>query len=136
MIDIILQDIYTRPDKSIPEYLEVLFSTNDGIYNVGVTSVSKSAVPNLDNFIRLDFLDNLKAKYGELKIVDSRITYDNDKYFFIADRFILILGYELNSYSEHSTQCFSIIEDIHDLNKNEYEEFIQLDKLDVPWTNR
>lgn len=136
MFEIILQDIYTRPDTSIPEYLEVLFSTNDGIYNVGVTSLSKYTVPNVDNFIRLDFLDTLKAKYGELKIVDSRITYDNDKYFFIADQFILKLIYELNSYTEHSTQCFSIIEDVDDLNKNEYEEFIQLDKLDVPWKNR
>ncbi len=136
MNDIILQDIYTRPDKSVPEYLEVLFLTNNGVYNVGVTSLSKDTLPILDNFTRLDFLDNLKAKYGELKIADARITYDNDKYFFIADQFILVLGYELNSYSEHSTQYFSIIEDISGLNKNEYEEFKQLDKLDVPWTNR
>lgn len=133
MRDIILDDIYTRSDKLIPEYLEVLFSTNNGLYEVGVSSITKFSIPILNNFTRLDFLDNLKEKYGALKIADTRITYDNDKYFLIGDVFLLVLGYELNSYSEHSTQCFWVIEGIHDLNKNEYAEFIQLDKLDMPY---
>lgn len=133
MEDIILEDIYTRPDKLVPEYLEVVFSTNNGFYEVEGTSITKLSFPDLKNFTRLDFLDNLKAKYGILRIADSRITYDNDKYFLIGNNtFLLVLGYELNSYLEHSIQCFWIIEDILDLNKKEYDNFIQLDKLEFP----
>lgn len=132
MENIILQEIYTRPDPNIPEYLEVLFLTNNGIYEVSVTSLFLKAHPDTNGYKKADITDNLKAKYGSLKITESRITYDNDKYFLIANKFILVLGYQLNSNSDRNIQCFWAIEDIFDSNKTEYDEFKLLDKLNFP----
>jgi hypothetical protein len=130
MQDIFLEDIYTRTDNLIPEYLEVLFITNKATYQVSVTSVSKTTVFNISGFIRADFLDNLKTKYGDLQITDSRITYDNDKYFLIGNSFLLVLYYELTSAFNNSIQDFRIIEDIYGMNKAEFTDFLELDKLE------
>jgi hypothetical protein len=130
MEDIFLEDIYTRTDDLIPEYLGVLFLTNKATYQVSVTSVSKTTVFNISGFTRAGFLDNLKAKYGDLQITDARITYDNDKYFLIGNSFLLVLYYELTSAFNNSIQDFRIIEDIYGMNKTELTDFLELDKLE------
>ena len=130
MEETILEDVYIRSNKSIPEYLDVLFMTNKGCFEINVCSVSKMASYNLNEFSRLTFVTELKKKYGTLKILDARITYDNDKYFHIANEFLLVLGYQLNSTSENSTNEFWLIEHLDSINKTEYLDFLQMDKLD------
>jgi hypothetical protein len=128
--DIFLDEIYTRGDELIPEFMQVLFLTNKAVYEISVASVSKTTVFNIGGFARAEFLDNLKAKYGDLQINDARITDDNDKYFLIANSFLLILYYELTSAFNNSVQDFRIVEDIYGINKAELTGFFDLDKLD------
>lgn len=110
--------------------MQVLFLTNKAVYEISVASVSKTTVFNIGGFVRAEFLDDLKAKYGDLQINDARITDDNDKYFLIANSFLLILYYELTSAFNNSVQDFRIVEDIYGINKAELTGFFDLDKLD------
>jgi hypothetical protein len=128
---ITLNDIYTRPNKIVAEYLDVLFVTNEGCYEVGVSSVSRIDSYNINEFEKLQLITELKDKYGHLKIIEARITYDNDKYFHLENGILLVVGYKLNSASEYSTNEIWIVEDIHTINLSEYNDFLQLDKLEI-----
>src|SRR5688572_30488813 len=98
----LIESIYTKQNEQIPEYLVVVFETNQGLYRVGYGQFEKASDVNLDDFKQRDFLDELKSKYGSLEISELRVTYDNDMYFLISDKFLLVLGYTLSSETEHS----------------------------------
>ena len=81
---------------------------------------------------RLNQIDSLKEKYGNLKIEEVRKTYDNNMYLLISGKFILAIEYVLNSNFEHSVQEFRIIEDIEGLNKTELDDFKELEIVELP----
>ena len=129
MQNIIIEEIYTRPDKKIPEYADAFFKTNVGIFEVGAGHIEKCIDCDLSDCTKANFINELKLKYGPLVIKEARITYDSDKYFLISDKFLLVLGYQPNTYSILSTNCFWIIEDIDGVNKNDFADFLELDML-------
>ena len=129
MQNLFIEEIYTRPDKTIPEYGDAFFKTNAGIFEVGVAHIKKCIDCDLSDCTKVNFINELKLKYGPLVINEARITYDSNKYFLISNKFLLVLGYEVNTYSEISTNCFWIIEDIDGVNKSDFADFLELDML-------
>ena len=129
---LILQEIYSKPNSDVPQYLDVLFLTDNGIYEVGNGTFCKKAINETTGYTQEDFTKELKTKYGPLHINEMRVTYDSDTYFLIANTFLLVLGYELNTYASHSVQCFWLIEDIFGLNRAAYDEFMLLNELKFP----
>jgi len=81
---------------------------------------------------RLNEIDTFRQKYGRLCIEEVRRTYDNDMYLLISGKFILVIGYILNSNFEHSIQEFRFIENIQSSNKSELDYFNKLDIVEVP----
>lgn len=109
-------------------YLE----TNIGVLKVYTTCLDFVNDNALQSMNRLDEIDKLKEKYGNLNIEEVRRTYDNNMYFLISGKFILAIEYALNSNFEHSVQEFRIIEDIDGLNKIELDDFKELDIVELP----
>ena len=130
MANLTIESIYTKQDEQTPEYLVVVFETNQGLFKVGYGQFEKLSDINLENFQR-DFLDELKSKYGILEILDLRVTYDNEMYFLISNKFLLVLGYTLSSETEYSTNEIWIEEDIHGANQEELKEFYELNKVNL-----
>ena len=129
MQNIIIEEIYTRPGRAVPEYGNAFFKTNVGIFEVGVAHLKKCSDRDLADCTKASFIKELKLKYGSLVIKEARITYDSDKYFLISDKFLLVLGYQPGTYSELSTNNFWIIEDIDGANKNDFADFLELGML-------
>lgn len=127
-----INTIYTKRDEDIPEYLDVIFETNQGFFEVGYGHIKKVIDPTLDSFVKQDCIEELKTKYGQLEILDMRTTYDNDMYFLISNKFLLVLGFALSSSTENSINEFWIREDIYGSNKNELNDFYELDKIVLP----
>src|SRR5687768_10292445 len=132
MTNLIIEAIYTKQDDQIPEYLNVVFKTNYGLYQVGYGHFDEAKDINLTDFAENEFVEKLKNKYGVLEIVDSRVTYDNDMHFLISNKLILILGFTLNSTTEHSINEFWIEEDIYGSNSGALSDFFELDKVALP----
>lgn len=112
--------------------MAVVFETNKGFYRAGYGHFDKLDGINLLDFTNRDLLEGLKSKYGILEIVDLRVTYDNDMYFFISNKFLLVLGYTLSSETEHSINEFWLEEDIHGSNNNALNDFYELRKVTLP----
>ncbi|HEV8271011.1 MAG TPA: hypothetical protein VGQ04_06860 [Chitinophagaceae bacterium] len=129
MTNLTIEAIYTKQDEQVPEYLIVVFNTNQGLYQVGYGHFYKAKDINLGDFVKSKFLDNLQSKYGILEIVDLRVTYDNDMYFLISNKFLLVLGFTLSSTTEHNINEFWVEEDIYDSNRNALDNFFELDKV-------
>lgn len=53
-------------------------------------------------------------------------------YFLISNKFLLVLGFTLNSSTENSINELWIREDIYSSNKNELNGFYELDKIVLP----
>jgi len=127
--NITIEAIYTKQDEQIPEYLVIVFETNQGLYQVGYGHFYKATDINLNDFVKSDFLNALKSKYGNLEIVDLRVTYDNDMHFLISNKFLLILGFTPSSTTKHSINEFSVEEDIYGSNKGALSDFLELNKV-------
>ena len=128
---ILLKDIYCCQNKDITEYMDIFFETNLGIFKNEITSNAFTDSFDLRAVKRLGKLDLFREKYGNLYIDEVRVTYDNDMYILISGKFILAIEYVINSYFVHSVQQFRIIDDIHDLNKVEFNDFKELDIIDL-----
>jgi hypothetical protein len=128
----LLKNILYCQNKDVAEYKDIFFETNLGIFKNNLTSIDIQENINLKGFDRLVELDEFKEKYGELFIDEIRITYDNNMYLLISQKIFLAIEYVPNSYFEHSVQEFRIIEDIYDLNKNEFDDFKELDIIKFP----
>ncbi|GEM_PF-3343192 len=126
-----INTIYTKNDEQISEYLVVVFETNYGFYKVGHGIVTKIIDFNPTGYIKEDFLENLKVKYGSLQITDLRVTYDSNMYFFISNSFLLVLGFTLSSETENSVNEFWIEDDLQNSNKSILNDFYQLNKVVV-----
>ena len=129
MANLTIKSIYTKQDEQIPEYLVVVFETNHGLYQVGYGHFDLVTGLNLLDFAKQDFLEELKSKYGVLEIIDLRVTYDNDMYFLVSNKFLLVLEFTLSSMTEHSINEFRIEEDIHGSNSSSLSDFYKLDKV-------
>ncbi len=130
--NLIIESIYTRQDKEIPEYLVVIFETNKGFFQVGYGHFNKVSHFSLHGYQKQEFVEVLKGKYGKLEIVDLRVTYDNDMYFLVSNSFLLVLGFVLNSTTEHSINEFWTTEEIYGRNRNVLIEFYELGKVMLP----
>jgi hypothetical protein len=128
----LLKNILYYQNKDVAEYMDIFFETNLGIFKNNLTSIDIQENINLKGFDRLVELDEFKEKYGELFIDEIRITYDNNMYLLISQKIFLAIEYVPNSYFEHSVQEFRIIEDIYDSNKNEFDDFKELDITKFP----
>jgi hypothetical protein len=129
---ITLKDIYYRQNEEIFEYMDIYLETNIGVLTLSVSSLGFANDVNLQLMNRVSEIDGLKAKYGDLNIMEVRRTYDNDIFFLISGRFILAVEYILNSNFKHSVQEFRIIEDLGELHKVDFEDFKKLDKVELP----
>jgi hypothetical protein len=127
MANLKLIDIYCRQNKDIKEYMDIFIETDLGILKHNITSLDFTECKELKEMNRLEKIDEFRLKYGDLYIIEARITYDNDMYILISGKFILIIEYVLNSYFTNSIQEFRIIENINDLNKREFDCFKELD---------
>jgi len=132
MASLTIESIYTKQNNDIPEYLDVVFETNQGFNRVGHGHFDKIYDINLSDFTHCDFLDNLKSKYGILEITDLRVTYDNEMYFLVSNKFLLILGYRLSSETKYSINEFWFEEDIYGSNNCSLTDFYELEKLTLP----
>jgi hypothetical protein len=129
---ILLKNIYYCQNKDVTEYMDIFFETNLGILKNKITSIGFIDPFNLRTINRLEELDLFREKYGNLYIDEVRITYDNNMYILISEKFILAIEYVLNTYSKHSVQEFRIIDNIDSSNKIELDEFKELDIVKLP----
>jgi hypothetical protein len=129
---ITLKDIYHRQNEEIFEYMDIFLETNIGVLTLSVSSLGFANDVNLQLMHRVNEIDGLKVKYGDLNIVEVRRTYDNDIFFLISGRFILAVEYILNSNFKHSVQELRIIEDLGELHRRDFEDFKNLDKVELP----
>jgi hypothetical protein len=127
-----LKNLYYHSNREIKEYKDIFLETDIGIIGVNVTCLDFVVVDNLNSMYRLNEIDALREKYGQLYIEEVRKTYDNDIYMLMSGMFILAIEYALNSDFEHSIQQFRTIEDIRYLNKQEFNDFKELDLLNLP----
>ena len=132
MDSFILESIYTKQDEQVPEYLVVVFETSKGFYHVGYGSIRKAVDLNLSDFTYHDQLEALKNKYETLEITDVRVTYDNDMYFLISGKFLLVLGFSLDTYTKHSINEFWLEEDIYGSNSEALVYFYELEQVTLP----
>jgi hypothetical protein len=127
-----LINLYYSQNKEIPEYRDIFIETNYGFLKVFVTHLAFREVSDIKSMERLDEIDYLKDKYGDLFIQEIRKTYDNDIYLLISGKFILAIEYVLNSNFKNSVQEFRIIEDIHNTNNDELNSFNELELVELP----
>lgn len=127
-----LINIFYRQNKDIPEYMDIFFETNFGVLKYNITSLDLREFNEFGEMNRGDEIDNLRNKYGKLYIDEVRITYDNNMYLLISGKFILAIEYILNSNFTHSVQEFRVIEDIYGVNKTEFDDFKELDIVELP----
>jgi hypothetical protein len=129
---IILNNIYYRPNGEVKEYKDIFFDTNIGLLQLYITSFDFVKEIDLSLMFRLIEIDKLKFKYINLFIEEVRKSYDNNIYILLSGRVILAIEYVLNSVFEHSVQEFRFIEDIDGLNEAEFNEFKELDSVELP----
>jgi hypothetical protein len=129
---ITIKDIHYRQNEEVFEYKDIYIETNIGVLRLYVSSLGFANDVNLQLMHRLNEINGLKTKYGDLNIMEVRRTYDNDIFFLISGRFILAVEYILNSNFNHSVQEFRIIEDLGELHKADFEDFKELDKVELP----
>jgi len=132
MIHLELNNIYYTSNSDVIEYKDIFLDTNLGVLLLSVTSLDVTTANDLQAKNRLDEVDRMKEKYDKLYIQEVRRTYDNDMYFLIAGKFILVIEYLLNSNFNYSTQEFRIIENIHTANKAEFDSFKEMDIIELP----
>ncbi len=131
MNNILLENIFYCQNKDVAQYMDIYFETNLGMFQNNLTSIDILKNINLGEINRLVELDKFKEKYGKIHINEIRITYDNDMYLLISEKFILAIEYIPNTYFEHSVQQFRVIEDIWSSNKAEFDNFKELDIIKI-----
>ncbi len=131
-MNITLNDIYYRQNENVLEYKDIFLATSIGVVRVYAASLDFVNDDYLQLTQRLNEIDDLREKYGNLNIDEVRKTYDNNIYFLISGKFLLAIEYILNSNFKYSVQEFRIIEDIDGLNKAELEDFNELDIVELP----
>ncbi|ATL48195.1 hypothetical protein COR50_14060 [Chitinophaga caeni] len=127
-----LINIFYRQNKDIPGYMDIFFETNFGVLKYNITSLDFRKFNEFGEMNRGSEIDNLRNKYGKLYIDEVRITYDSNMYLLISGKFILAIEYILNLDFKHSVQEFRIIEDIYGANKTDFEDFKELDIIELP----
>lgn len=128
-----LKEVYYSESREINGYKDIFLQTSSGILRLYGTTfrIVSDTDSDLQSRIRLTELDTFKNKYGDLYITEIRKTYDNDIYILLSEKLILAIEYNLNSNFENSIQEFRFIEDIYNSNKAEFDNFKELDIIDL-----
>jgi hypothetical protein len=128
IIELLLKNIYTKPNGQVPSYLDVIFDTSNGLFRVGFGELRHQQSIDLSDYSENPLPTCLKNDRDVITIDDIRVTYDNDMYFLLSGRCILVMGYVPNTYSEVSQQTFWIIDEIYGTNRSDLDEFMELEK--------
>lgn len=131
-MSITLNNIYFKQNKEILEYKDIYLETSVGILKVYISCLDFVNDADIELMDKIKEIDNLRDVYGRLSIEEVRRTYDSNMYLLISGKFLLAIEYVLNSNFIHSVQEIRIIEDIHGLNKAEFENFQELDLVELP----
>ncbi len=135
MSRLLLKEVYYRQNKDIREYLDIYFETNLGILKNNLQSLDLIKFNELGELTRVEELDRIREKYGDLYIDEVRITYDSNMYILVSGKFIFAIEFIPNSNFNHSVQELRIIENIYSENKIEYDDFKELEILKLPDQN-
>ena len=115
------------------EYKDIYLDTNIGMLKIYNACLDFANEAEIESMYKLNEIDSLRDVYGNLTIDEVRRTYDSNIYLLITGKFLLAIEYVLNSNFKHSIQEFRIIEDIHGPNKTEFEDFKELDIMELPF---
>lgn len=131
-MNIILNNVYYKQNNEILEYKDIYLDTSVGVLKVFAACLDFENDAEIESMYKLKEMDSLRDKYGNLTIDEVRRTYDSNMYLLISGKFLFAIEYVLNSNFKHSVQEFRIIEEIHELNKTEFEDFKELDIVELP----
>jgi hypothetical protein len=132
MVYIELINIYYRQTKDIPEYLDIFFETNIGMLKLNIRTIHLIEYSDLEGMTRAEEIETFRGIYGPLYINEARVSYDNNIYILISGKLILAIEYSLNSNFKYSVQEFRVIENIHTSNKHEFDDFKELEIVQLP----
>ena len=123
---------FLSANEDVTEFKDIYFETSIGVLKHNVTRIDFDDCNSLGKMCRVEEIDRLRKKYGKLYINEARKTYDNNMYLLISEKFILAIEYILNSSFTNSIQELRVIEDIQGNNMTEFDDFKELDVIELP----
>ncbi len=127
-----LHNIYYKQSESVPEYMDILFSTSIGMLKYNITSLDKVNNADLRTFENVKQIGELINKDGSLFIDEVRTTYDNNMYILLSGKVIIAIEYIMNSDVGGSIQEMRLIDALEGANKAELDLFYELDLIALP----